>query len=100
MFLFVCESLAPKIPSHLNFFNHLNFFVHFRGFNFCHHISEYCSSVGLQTRTTKFSCDGDENYHDFPLIHQALPWVVRVMFGSEDSERETLCSGNKLGVEF
>ena len=52
------------------------------------------TSMGLQTRTTAFSCDGDkENYDENLLMNRPLPWVVRVYFKSESSMKGTLCSG-------
>ena len=51
-------------------------------------------SMGLQTRTTAFSCGGDkEDYDENLLISRPLPWVVRVYFKSETSMKGTLCSG-------
>ena len=51
-------------------------------------------SMGLQTRTTAFSCDGDnEDYDENLLMKRPLPWVVRVYFKSESSMKGTLCSG-------
>ena len=51
-------------------------------------------SMGLQTRTTAFSCDGDkEDYDENFLMSRSLPWVVRVYFKSESSMKGTLCSG-------
>ena len=50
--------------------------------------------MGLQTRTTGFSCDGDkEDYDENLLMSRPLPWVVRVYFESENSMKGTLCSG-------
>ena len=50
--------------------------------------------MGLQTRTTAFSCDGDKKDYDESLfMSRPLPWVVRVYFKSESSMKGTLCSG-------
>ena len=50
--------------------------------------------MGLETRTTGFSCDGDkEDYDENLLMSRPLPWVVRVYFESESSMKGTLCSG-------
>ena len=50
--------------------------------------------MGLQTRTTAFSCDGNkEDYDENLLMSRPLPWVVRVYFKSEKSMKGTLCSG-------
>ena len=50
--------------------------------------------MGIQTRTTAFSCDDDkEDYHENSLMSRPLPWVVRVYFKSESSMKGTLCSG-------
>ena len=51
-------------------------------------------SMGLQTRTTAFSCDDEkEDYDENLLISRPLPWVVRVYFNSESSMKGILCSG-------
>ena len=51
-------------------------------------------SIGIQTRTTAFSCDGNKkDYDENLLIGRPLPWVVRVYFKSDSSMRGTLCSG-------
>ena len=50
--------------------------------------------MGLQTRTTAFSCGGDnEDYDENLLMSRPLPWVVRVYFKSESLMKGTLCSG-------
>ena len=49
-----------------------------------------------QTRTTSYSCSNDENdYSGNELESRPLPWVVRVLFESENSIQEKLCSGKK-----
>ena len=53
-------------------------------------------SMGLQTRTTTFSCGGKkEDYDENLLASRPLPWVVRVYFKSESSMKGTLCSGKQ-----
>ena len=50
--------------------------------------------MGLQTRTTAFSCGGKkEDYDENLLMSRPLPWVVRVYFKSDNSMKGTLCSG-------
>ena len=57
----------------------------------------YLVSMGLQTRTTTFSCGGNnEDYDENLLMSRPLPWVVRVYFKSESSMKGTLCSGNTI----
>ena len=61
-----------------------------RAFRSC----EYSISSGLQTRTTAFSCTKKkEGYDQKSLNSQPLPWVVRVYFQYEDSEKKAICSG-------
>ena len=50
-------------------------------------------SLGLQTRTTSYSCEkDDEDYNEASLTSRSLPWVVRVYFQSADSIKGVLCS--------
>ena len=51
----------------------------------------------LQTRTTSYSCSEDENeYNGDQLKSRSLPWVVRVLFESENSIKGKICSGKKV----
>ena len=51
-------------------------------------------SLGLQTRTTSYSCEkDDEDYNEASLMSKSLPWIVRVYFQSADSMKGVLCSG-------
>ena len=53
-------------------------------------------SSHLHTRTTSHSCSEDENdYNSDGLKSRPLPWVVRVMFESENSMKGKICSGKK-----
>ena len=55
----------------------------------------------LQTRTTAFSCnDDDEEYGEESLISRPLPWVVRVFFKIKNSMKGILCSGKWYKVDF
>ena len=49
--------------------------------------------MGLQTRTTAYSCGSkDEDYEENLLMSRPLPWVVRVYFKAESSMKGALCS--------
>ena len=53
-------------------------------------------SSHLQTRTTTYSCSKDKNdYKSNELKSRPLPWVVRVLFESENSIKGQICSGKK-----
>ena len=53
-------------------------------------------SSSLQTRTTAFSCGGDnEDYDENLLMSRSLPWVVRVFFQNENSTKGAICSGKE-----
>ena len=48
---------------------------------------------GIQTRTTSYSCSPDsDDYDENSLQSRPLPWVVRVLFESENSLRGEICS--------
>ena len=54
------------------------------------------TSSHLQTRTTSYSCAKDDNdYNGSELKGRPLPWVVRVLFESENSIKGKICSGKK-----
>ena len=58
-------------------------------------------SVGLQTRTTAFSCHDDvDDYDEDLLTSRPLPWVVRVFFESENSLSGKICSGKIFAWNF
>ena len=54
------------------------------------------TSSNLQTRTTSYSCAKDDHdYNGSELKGRPLPWVVRVLFESENSIKGKICSGKK-----
>ena len=60
-------------------------------FNIC----KYFISLGLQSRTTSYSCSKDEDDFDEDfLLRFPLPWVVRVFFQYDDSIKGIICSGD------
>ena len=69
----------------------LNLFVQTRRVNDIYKYEKL--SFELQTRTT-YSCSNDEDEYDKNLLRsRPLPWVVRVLFESENSLKKTICSG-------
>ena len=53
-------------------------------------------SSHLHTRTTSYSCsNNDKDYNSDELMTRPLPWVVRVLFESENSIKGKICSGKK-----
>ena len=57
-------------------------------------IFEWYVSLGLQARTSAFSCsDDDVDYDTYSVQGRPIPWTVRVYFESENSFSGKICSG-------
>ena len=71
-----------------------NIFQNFKSKDIEANICKYYKSLGLQSRTTSYSCSKDDDeYDETLLLNRPLPWVVRVFFQYENSIKGILCSG-------